>query len=77
MFELVIFNIKTISNASTAVFNVTRYKGIKAYTVDKFELVLFSINIISKSSNIVFNVSKVHEIRCLKVLRHLNISTNG
>ena len=52
-------------------------KGIKAYTVDKFDLVLFSINIISKSSNVVFNVSKVHDIKCLKVLRHLSIISNS
>ena len=52
-------------------------KGVKAYIVDKFELVLFSTNMMSKSSNVVFNVTKVHEIRCLKVLRHINISTNG
>ena len=52
-------------------------KGIKAYSVDKFELIIFIINIISKSSNVVFNVSKVHEIRCLNILRHLNISPNG
>ena len=57
--------------------NVNELLCLKAYTVDKFELVLFSINIISKSSNVVFNVSKVHEIRCLKVLRNINISTNG
>ena len=51
-------------------------KGIKAYTVDKFELVIFSASI-SSPNLAVFNVSKVHEIRCLKVLRHINISTNG
>ena len=52
-------------------------EDIKAYPGDKLELVLFSITIICNTSNLVFNVSKVHEIRWLKVLRHLNISTNG
>ena len=52
-------------------------KGIKASTVDKFELDLCSYTIISKTCNVVFNVSKVHEIRRVKVLRHLSNTSNS
>ena len=52
-------------------------KGTKAYTGDRFELVRFSITIIFKICNVVFNVWKVHEIRGLKVLRHLSITSNS
>ena len=83
MFKLVLYSNKTISNACTAVFNAYKSlwtimsKGTKIYTVDRLELVLFSINIISKSRNVVFNVSKVRYISCLKVLRHLTITSNS
>ena len=83
MFELDLFSIKTISNACTAVFIVTKSewtmmsKGTKAYTGDRFELVRFSITIIFKIWNVLFNVWKVHEIRRVKVLRHLSITSNS
>ena len=52
-------------------------KGIKEYPVDKFELVLFSNTIVSKICTVVLDVLKVHELRCLKLLKHLNITGNS